>query len=128
MPNPIPQTGEVNVADLNHAMQQTLIHIDLNKTFYSVTPLELDNIEDGSSSIWKDITLSGLSLGLPCCLNAIIEFQKSNLFNGVVFWNSLIGGISLVLGIIFAIFWATSKNKCKNLIKEIKQRPQYKMQ
>lgn len=127
MDNEIPQTGQVNVADLNDAVQQTLIHIDLTKTLYSITPSELHNIEEGTTSIWKDITLTGFSIGIPCCINAFIENQKSAIFNAEIFWNSLVGGISIVLAIVFAIIWFKSKNKCKELIKEIKQRPQYKM-
>jgi hypothetical protein len=127
MSNNSPQTGQVNVANLNNAAQQTLIHIDLNKTFYSITPSELDNIEEGSSSIWKDITLTGLGIGIPCCVNAIIENNKSTTLNTEIFWNSLIAGISITVSIIFAIIWLKSNNKCKKLISEIKQRPQYKM-
>lgn len=127
MANPINQTGQVNVADLNNAVQETLIHIDLTKTFYSITPSELYNIEEGATSIWKDITLAGFGIGIPCCINALIENQKSATFNPEIFWNSLVGGISVVIAIIFAIIWGKSKNKCKELIKEIKERPQYKM-
>lgn len=127
MSSNLPQTGQVNVADLNNAIQQTLIHIDLNKTFYSITPSELDNIEEGSSSIWKDITLAGLGIGIPCLVNAILENNKSTTFNSEIFWNSLVAGISITVSILFAFIWAKSNNKSKNLIREIKQRPQYKM-
>lgn len=122
-----PQTGQANISDLNNAIQQTLIHIDLTKTFYSITPAELNIIEEGSMSTWKDITLTGIGIGIPCCINAFIENQKSQIFNPEIFWNSLIGGIAIILAIIFGIIWIKSKNKCAVLIKEIKQRPQYKM-
>ena len=120
-------TGQANITDLNNAVQETLIHIDLTKTFYSITPSELDNIEEGATSIWKDITLAGFGIGIPCCINALIENQKSTVFNAEIFWNSLVGGISIVVAIIFAIIWGLSTNKCKELIKQIKQRTQYKM-
>lgn len=120
-----PSTGQANIASLNTATQQTHIHIDLDKTFYSITASELQIIEEGSSSIWKDVTLTGLGLGLPCCINAIIEFQKNSTFNSEIFWNGLVGGICTVVAIIFAVIWAKAKNPCRNLIDEIKQRPKY---
>lgn len=120
-----PITGQANISNLNTANQQTHIHIDLNKTFYSITPSELNVIEVGSSSIWKDVTLAGLGLGIPCCINTVIEFQKVKVFNSEIFWNGLVGGICSVVAIIFAVIWAKSKNPCKDLITEIKQRPKY---
>ena len=118
-------TGQANIANLNTATQQTHIHIDLNKTFYSITATELHIIEEGSSSIWKDVTLTGLGIGIPCCVNSFIEFQKINAFNSEIFWNGLIGGICSVVAIIFGIIWLKSNNPCKELITEIKQRPKY---
>ncbi len=128
MANETRQSGHVNVANLNNAIQETLIHIDLTKTFYSITPSELNIIEDGSNSIWKDITLAATGIGLPCIINALIQNQKSPIFNSEIFWNSLIGCVSLIIAVIFGIIWAKSKNKCTELIKEIKQRPPYKVQ
>lgn len=127
MANNTPQSGASNVGDLNNAFQETLIHIDLTKTFYSIAPSELTIIEEGASSVWKDITLSGLGIGIPCCINALIEYQKIQIFNAEIFWNSLIGGISIALALIFCFIWVKAKNKCKSLINEIRQRPPYKM-
>jgi hypothetical protein len=127
MQNNTPQTGQANIQNLNTATPQTHIHIDLTKTFYSITPSELNIIEEGSSSIWKDVTLTGLGIGVPCCINSINQYQKVNLFNSEIFWNGLIGGASTVVAIIFAILWLKSKNPCKDLIKEIKERTRYNM-
>ena len=44
---PIQTTGAVNVSELNNAIQETHIHIDLSKTFYSITPAELQILEEG---------------------------------------------------------------------------------
>lgn len=120
--------GQVDISELNKALPQTLIHIDLNKTLYSITPSELTIIEEGSTKIWKDITLTGLGIGVPCAINAVIEYNKNSLFNPEVFWNSLVGGICIALAIISAFIWANTESKCKALIKEIKERPKYKMQ
>ena len=125
--NPIHTTGSVNVAELNNAIQETHIHIDLTKTFYSITPAEMQILEEGSASIWKDVTLTGIGIGIPCCINASIEYHKALLFNSEIFWNSLIGGICVVCAIIFGILWKKSTNNCKTLISDIKQRPKYKM-
>ena len=125
MQNNTPQTGQANIENLNTAIPKTHIHIDLIKTFYSITPSELQIIEDGSSSIWKDVTLTGLGIGIPCVINSIIQYQKVKLFNSEIFWNGLIGGVCMVVAIIFTILWIKSKNPCENLIKEIKDRPKY---
>jgi hypothetical protein len=127
MTNNTNQTGQVNVTELNNAIQHTLIHIDLNKTFFSITQSELDNIEEGTTSIWKDVTLTALGIGLPCCINAWIDYDVSSSLNAAIFLNSLIGGISIILAMIFAIIWLMSKDKNKILMSEIKKRPQYKM-
>ena len=120
-------SGVSNIANLNNAMQETVIHIDLNKTFYSITPLELDNIEAGSSSLWKDITLTSLGIGIPCSVNALIEYQKETKLDGEIFLNCLFGALAITMAIIFGIMWYKSSDKCKTLIDEIKQRTQYKM-
>ena len=121
------QTGHVNLASLNEAVEQTVIHIDLTKTIYGITSNELTIIESGSSSLWKDLTLSGLGIGIPCLINAWIEHQKNKGFNAEIFCNSLIGGICIVVAIIFGILWLKSDNVCKVLIGQIRSRPQYRM-
>lgn len=126
--NPQGTSGAANVEDLNHAIQETHIHIELTKTFYSITPPELRILEEGSASLWKDITLGSLGLGIPCGINGVIEFQKTSTFNSEVFWNCLVGGICLALAIIFGVLWSKSNDSCKQLIVEIKARPKYKMQ
>jgi hypothetical protein len=125
MKNNTPQTGQANIGNLNTATQLTHIHIDLIKTFYSITPSELQIIADGSSSIWKDVTLAGFGIGIPCCVNSLIQYQKVNGFNSEIFWNAIVGGVSIVIAIIFLLIWSQSKNPCSNLIKEIKDRPKY---
>lgn len=125
--NNLPSTGQVDVANINHAAQSTLIHVDLTNTLYGISSTELKIIEEGSSSIYKDIFLSGFGIGIPCLINAIIEYQKDTKLNSEVFWNSLIAGISIVLAIVFCIIYRNSTNNCKILIDEIKQRPKYRM-
>lgn len=122
------QNNIINIEDLNTAAKQTLIHIDLNKTFYSITSPELTVLENGAASIWKDISLLGYGLGIPCAINALIENSKSENFNSEIFWNSLTAGISIVIAVIFSIIWYRSSNTCKDLIKNIKERPKYKIQ
>jgi hypothetical protein len=119
------QTGQANIANLNTASQQTHLHIDLIKTFYSITPYELQILEDGSSSVWKDVTLTGFGIGIPCFINFLIEFQKNIVLNSVIFWNGIVGSVCIIIAIIFAWLWSNSKNPCRNLIKEIKDRPKY---
>ncbi|WP_396137357.1 hypothetical protein [Flavobacterium sp.] len=122
------QNSIINIEDLNNAAQQTLIHIDLDKTFYSITPAELIILETGSTSLWKDISLFGFGIGVPCAINAFIEYSKVSTLNPEIFWNSLAASVALIIAFIFSIFWYKSTNSCTVLINSIKQRPKYKIQ
>lgn len=124
-----PATGTVNIEDLNVALQQTFIHIDLTKTFFTITPSELTVLDDGASNIWKDVTLASFGLGLPTIINAVVEINKlvCFTFNTEIFLNSLIGSICIISSIICGILWYKSTNKCAKLIEELKNRPQYKV-
>jgi hypothetical protein len=122
-------SGAVNVKELTTALQQTVIHIDLKKTFYTIAPTELTLLEKGTSDIWKDVTLASIGLGIPTILNAIIEIQKLGIdnVNGEIFINSLVGLVSIIFSCVGAFLWFGNSNTTKDLINEIKQRPQYKV-
>ncbi len=129
MPNINQHNQAEPVEEINAAFQETLIHIELNKTLYAIVPSELTILEEGASSIWKDITLASLGIALPCAINAVVEYSKlkDKVFNQEIFINSLIGALGIILAIICGVVWLKSKNKCKELIAEIKKRPKYKM-
>jgi hypothetical protein len=122
-------SGLVNIEELRATLQQTFIHIDLKKTFYTITPSELIVLEEGSSNIWKDTTLASLGLGIPTLINAAIELGKVSppMFTAEIFINSLVGTICCVLSIIGGVLWRKNVSTCKVLIKELKERPQYKV-
>lgn len=118
-------TGPANVASLQNAMSTTQIRIDLNREFYGITETELTIIEEGSSPIEKDLCFGTIGLGLPCIINAAIENSKSTEFNSEIFWNALVGGVSVVAGVYFLYKWLTSKSKAKELMSQVKQRQTY---
>lgn len=122
-------SGTVNIEELKAGLQQTVIHIDLKKTFYTITLSELVILEEGSSNIWKDVTLACLGLGIPTAINAVVELRKNNppIFDTEIFVNSLVGSICLVISVIGGILWYRNTSNCKLLIKELKDRPQYKV-
>ncbi|MBI3520159.1 MAG: hypothetical protein HY062_12505 [Bacteroidetes bacterium] len=125
--NSTQQSGQANLTDLDQAVKQTLIHVDLNRTYYGVSADELESIEEGATTIWKDVTFGGFGIGIPCIVNGIIEYNKVNTFNVEVFWNCLIGGISLAIAILGIFVWYKTVNKCKQLLENIRKRTPYKM-
>ena len=132
MENKQPQvvsSGIVNINGLNAALQQTLIHIDLTKTYYTISPEELGVFDEGGNNIWKDITLTSIGLGIPSLVNAGIEIYSLStfIFNLDIFINALVGSICLISTIVCSCLWYKSTNKLAVLIKELKNRPQYKI-
>lgn len=122
-------SGTVNIEELKAGLQQTFIHIDLKKTFYTITPAELVVLEDGSNNLWKDVTIACLGLGIPTAINAFVELRKNSppIFDTEIFVNSLVGSICIIISIIGGVLWHKSNSNCKLVIKELKDRPQYKV-
>ncbi len=120
-----------NIAEINKALAKNYIHYDPSRTDYSINSFELKLIEQTGSSIWKDVFLACLGLGVPCIINAINEYSSlpadSKSFTADIFLNSLFGGFSVVLGIISLIVWQKSKTSFKTVIAGIKNKPKYEM-
>lgn len=120
-----------NIAEINKALAKNYIHYDPSRTDYSVNSFELELIEQTGSSIWKDVFLACLGLGVPCIINAIHDYSSlpadAKSFTADIFLNSLFGGLSLVLGIISLIVWQKSKTSFKKVIADIKNKPKYEM-
>lgn len=127
--NPNGENQAENVENLTAAFQETLLHIDLNKTLYTISPPELKLLEEGSSNIWKDIMLASVSIALPCLLNALNAYNKLNteVFTAEIFLNTLMGTIGVIFAIISAVIWRKGKSECRKLIEELKKRPKYKV-
>lgn len=126
------ENNNVNdIAEINKALAKNYIHYDPSRTDYSVNSFELELIEQTGSSIWKDVFLSCLGLGVPCSINAIHDYSAlppdTKNFTADIFLNSLFGIISLILGTISLIVWQKGKKSFKKVIEDIKNKPKYEM-
>lgn len=120
-----------NIAEINKALAKNYIHYDPSRTDYSVNSFELELLEQTGSSIWKDVLLACLGLGVPCIINAIHGYSSlpadTKNFAADIFLNSLFGILSIILGTISAIVWQKSKTSFKKIITDIKNKPMYEM-
>ncbi|TAE17192.1 MAG: hypothetical protein EAZ95_06820 [Bacteroidetes bacterium] len=125
-----------DIADIQRALkeQERFIHYDTNVTHYTLTEEEMNVISKTPSPFWKDASLATVGFGMPTLLNAIDGFSKLKL-NEVypisVFLNIIFASVSLILFVIFAIFWYVESLKNKKLqadtLKKIKNKPKFKM-
>jgi len=120
-----------NISEINKALAKNYIHYDPSRTDYSVNSFELELIEQSGSSIWKDVFLACLGLGVPCVINAIHGYSTlaadSKGYTADIFLNSLFGGLSIVLGLISLIVWQKNKTSFKKTFSDIKNKPKYEM-
>jgi hypothetical protein len=105
------------------------IHIDPDRTLYSVTEDELTNLEKGAQPLWKDVCIASLSLGIPTIMNAITETIGQQTFSlGLsLFLNYLFGIIGLSLGAIFGIAWFFSAKNTSHLANRIRSKPKMEL-
>ncbi len=101
------------------------IHYDSERTDYTVTKDELNSLENGASTLWKDVCLVSISMGVPLLINGIAEIKSQVEFKLTltIFLNVTLGIIGIVLSIIFAIAWYKSGKNLGTIIKGIKNKP-----
>jgi|ERR1700757_782522 len=120
----------LNIAEINRNLQESYIHYDPNRVDYTINNYELNLLEQTGNSIWKDIFLASLGIGLPSLINGCVACGKNSstpILNTEVFMNFLASGISLGLAIICLIVWQKNKRSFKKTIEEIKNKPKYKL-
>jgi len=71
--------SNIDIAEINRNLQQSYIHYEPNRVDYTISNLELELLEQTGSSIWKDISLATLGLGIPSLVNGCGGY--SNLTN-----------------------------------------------
>ncbi len=102
---------------------QSFIHYETERSDYSLTKDELNELSEYGKSSWKDFCLVSISLGIPCLINAIAQTQKPFTLTFSIFANYLIGFIGIGFSIFFGIIWK-KENKNKNeLIEKIQNKP-----
>ena len=125
---------EDNVKKIGEALSKSIIHFDPNRTVYAVSETELDNINSHGNSIWKDVGIAALAMGIPCLINTVSLIINSKIPDGQkfvasldIFLNSLFGLVGLILGIVFLLIWNKSRKKKVEIIDLIKQREKYEL-
>lgn len=117
-----------DINNLNKEIQENYIHYNPNRIDYTINDLELETLENSANNLWKDITFLTFGVAIPTLLNAYIGKCKiKQQWNDEVFYNALIGGISLVIFFLSAILWYNSTNKFKKTIKNIKSKPRFRI-
>jgi len=120
----------INIEEINSHLQESFIHYDPNRVDYTINNIELDLLEQSGNSIWKDVFLSTLGLGLPSLLNGYSDYCKikpTESLTSEIFFNFLIAGICLSLCLICFLVWQTNKKSVRKLIEQIKNKPKYKL-
>ncbi len=119
----------VNIEELNDGLSNSFIHINLDRIDYTLSDAELILLENAGSSLWKDVALAGIGIGIPCLLNGLFGYLNSTVVNldATLFINFLIGGIFIVIGIVALVFHKKTSQNFKSIIAEIRSKPKYKM-
>jgi hypothetical protein len=58
-----------DIEEINRNLQESYIHYDPCRVDYTINNLELSLLEQTGKSIWKDIFLATIGLGIPTLLN-----------------------------------------------------------
>lgn len=122
--------NEIDIQEINKNLQENYIHYNLNRVDYTINNMELELIEKSGNSIWKDFFIATLALAIPSLINAFNIYKKNATEENLsieLFVNSLVGGISIVLAIICGIVWQNNVNTQKTIIKQIKNKPKFKI-
>ena len=127
MPN---NPSNINIGELNRDLSQNVIHYDPMRIDYAINDNELAGLEEYGNSIWKDVFLATVGIGVPCLLNAYIAQKKLPIntnWTNEIFFNYLIGGITFGLSIVAFFVWRSNSKKKKNIIQHIKSKPPFKL-
>jgi hypothetical protein len=122
--------NNIDIAEINRNIQESYIHYDPNRVDFTINHLELDLLKLAGSSIWKDVFLTSLGLGIPTLINGFKAYSNLPPVSNItldIFVNLLVGGISIALSIICFIVWQQNKNNFNKLIEQIKSKPKYKI-
>ena len=122
-------TGSFTEPEFDGKQFSTFIHIESEHRIYGISPSELDILEEGSRSIWKDVTLGSLGLSIPCLINAAVEANKLtvNNFTAEIFLNSVIGVCGAVMAIVGAVCWKRQSSRCDILLQTVRKREGFKI-
>ena len=106
-----------------------IIHYDPTRVDYTLSESELEKIKSASSNTWKDFFILCVSVGAPCSINAIAEIQSQTAFAATLSLNLnlMFGIVGILLAVAFLIAWMKTKTDIDSIIKDIKNKPQIKI-
>lgn len=105
------------------------IHYNPVRVDFAVSEAELNILQNGADSQWKDFCLACSGLGIPCFINAISEIRGMATFSLTLSTtlNLIFGTVGIVLGVAFGLAWKRSSTGVSQLITTIKGRPKIKI-
>jgi len=122
--------GNINLETINASLAQPIIHYDPQRVDYAVSEQDINALQNSNSSIWKDVFLSSVSLGIATLVNGIVAWQEletNKPLNLNIFINLLVGCVCLILSIISLIVWLKNNNSSAALVEAIKSKPAFKL-
>jgi hypothetical protein len=122
------ENNEINISEINAYLQKSYIHYDPNRIDYTINNLELELLEQTGNSIWKDVFLATLGIGIPSLINGFIDYNKltgDTKLTMDIFVNLLVASVALILSIICLIVWQKNKKNFNKLIYTIRNKPKY---
>jgi len=130
MENNDPNNNDINISEINSDLQRSYIHYDPNRIDYTINNLELELLEQTGSSVWKDVFLATLGLGIPSLINGLCDYFKRTEdvpLTMDIFFNFLVAAISLILSVICLFVWQKNKKNFNKLIQQIRNKPKYRL-
>ena len=129
--NPNNSDHVADVASINDALRKNYLRIDTNHVDYTINDYDIANIKLAGNSIWKDVFLASIAIGIPCIINAYCEYNSmpsgQAIFNTKIFLNSLFGILGLILGAISFFVWKQNSNNLEKILSAIKNKPIYEL-
>ncbi len=106
------------------AKQRRYLHLDTERTDYSVTDEELTKLESASKNHWKDFCIASLALGIPCAINGFTGIDLQNFkLSASIFFNCFFGTIGLLAAVVLGIAWYKTSVSFTTVVEAIKNKP-----
>ena len=107
------------------ATSRSILYYDPDRTDYAVTETELQRLEEGGGTAWKDVCLASASIFVTSAPNVVGALWGQGTFTLTLslFLNSLAAGISLVASVAFGLAWKRASRAQRLLLKQIRNKP-----
>src|SRR5438445_800701 len=107
------------------ATSRSILYYDPDRTDYAVTETELQRLEEGGGTAWKDVCLVSVSVFVTSAPNVVGALWGQGPFTLTLslFLNSLAAGISLVASVAFGLAWKRASRAQRLLLKQIRNKP-----